>query len=82
MDRDDLTIIEAARAQGANLHKSADGKWIVGLTTATDPLAVSNPRQADAFVGGGMIRLESGRTLKMEITDAEAREQFGLDAAR
>lgn len=79
MDRDELAIIEAARAQGVNLHKSAEGNWIVGLTTATDPVTASNPRHADAFVGGGMIRLASGRTLKMEMTDAEARNEFGLD---
>lgn len=80
MDRDELAIIEAAAAQGVNVHRNAEGKWIVGLTTATDPLTVTNPRQADTILSGGMVRLENGRTLKMEMTAEEARKEFGPEA--
>jgi hypothetical protein len=79
MDRHDLAIIEAARAEGVNVTKNAAGRWEVGLSTATDVPTAAKPRQADAFLAGGTIRLAGGRTLKREMTDEEARKEFGLD---
>jgi hypothetical protein len=42
-------------------------------------LTADNRSEVDALLGGGMIRLASGRTLKMELTPEEARREFGLD---
>jgi hypothetical protein len=78
MDRDELAIIEAANRQGVNVHKNADGNYEVGLTTSIDPVTPGNPRTVDTFIGGGMITLESGRTLKRTLTPDEARREFGL----
>ena len=77
MDRNDLAIVEAAAAQDVSVHK-ADGVWKVGLSPATIGLSAAKPAQVDTFIGGGMIRLGTGRILKMEMTDQEARAEFGL----
>jgi hypothetical protein len=54
----------------------------VGLSTAPDAVTISNPRQVDTIIGGGMIQLESGRKLKLVLTPDEARREFGVDPPR
>lgn len=77
-----MDIIEAARAQGVNVHKE-EGMWIVGLSVdAPEPLNVAHPVQAtEMLLSGGMIRLANGRELKRKMTEAEARREFGLEPA-
>jgi hypothetical protein len=79
MDRDELAIIEAAQKQGVSVHRNAAGNYEVGLTVRADPLTADNRREVDALLGDGMIRLASGRTLKMELRPDEARKEFGVE---
>jgi hypothetical protein len=79
MNRDDLALIEAARAQDVNLHKNDDGNWEVGLSVSMEPVPPGMARRADAFLSGDRIRLADGREFKRVMTPDEARRTFGLD---
>lgn len=81
MDRDDLAILEAARAQDINLRKTADGMWEVAPLVRVEPLSVETARQADTFLSGDRIRYADGREFKRLMTTAEVREVLGLDQA-